>query len=523
MKRILLLLAFMVALLSAFSQRVQVGELYYNLDPSTKTAEVTFYKLYDIDNIHYVSGSLSIPANVNYNGVTYSVNEIGEYTFYNCSNLTSVTIPNTVTSIGYRAFYGCHSLSSIEIPNSVTKIGDQAFLDCSVLTSINVESNNPSFSSNEGILYTKNKNTLICCPGGKKGSVKIPNSVSEIEYNAFSYCSGVTSVVIPNTVTEIRSWVFYDCSSLTGIEIPNSVTKIGGYAFSDCRGLTSVVIPQSVTSIGSGAFYDCSSLKNVEIPNSVTSIGDLAFNGCSSLNGIEIPNSITSIGYKTFADCNDLKTIYIGENVEWISGEAFEGSTQLEKIVVAAPVPPSANTDIFPDEVYSNAILYVPKNAMDSYKKTSPWSEFFNIKPLDEGPEPEEPTEIKIVPVLEVGEKLRLAARNVNDGSSVEILSWSSSDSSVASVNEEGTVAAISRGNVLITVASENGQTADIELEVISASPNNSIDYMISITDDDPAVYTTSGVKVLDRASQEDLKTLAPGIYVVGGKKVMVK
>ena len=192
------------------------------------------------------------------------VTSIGDYAFYNCKSLTSVEIPASVTSIGYDAFYGCASLTSIEIPAGLTRIESYVFYGCTSLTSINVDSGNSKYSSEDGVLFNKNKTTLIKYPAGKSES----------------------SYVIPSGVTSIESCVFYDCRNLTSIEIPAGVTSIGSSAFSGCKSLTSITIPAGVTSIGNHAFYGCKSLTSITISASVTSIGSYAFNGCTSLTSV---------------------------------------------------------------------------------------------------------------------------------------------------------------------------------------------------------------------------------------------
>ena len=158
---------------------------------------------------------------------TYSVTSIVEHAFFDCSSLTSVTIPNSVTSIGEDAFLGCISLTSVTIPNSVTYIG-----------------------------------------GG-----------------AFGHCHSLTSVTIPNSVTYIGGGAFMECHSLTSVTIPNSVTSIGEMAFGWCSSLTSVTIGNSVTSIGEMAFFDCSSLTSVTClaTNPPVLVGDGLYHMCSLL------------------------------------------------------------------------------------------------------------------------------------------------------------------------------------------------------------------------------------------------
>jgi len=271
-----------------------------------------------------------------------SVTSIGEEAFYNCSGLTSVTIPNSVTSIGNEAFSGCSGLTSITIPNSVTSIGRYAFRGCYRLT-----------------------------------SVTIPNSVTNIEYRAFSGCSGLTSVIIPNSVTSIGSGAFSSCSGLTSVTIPNSVTSIGSSAFSGCYGLTSVTIPNSVTSIGSGTFYGCSKLTSVTIPNSMTSIGDWAFRDCTGLTSVEIPNSVTSIGIGTFYDCYRLTSVTIPNSVTSIGESAFSNCTGLISITCEATTPPTlSNTDAISSNIQH---IYVPVASVSTYKSATNWSAFASI------------------------------------------------------------------------------------------------------------------------------------------------
>ena len=289
-----------------FAEKVQIGDLYYNLDATNQTAEVAKYSC--------ASGDIIIPSSVTYDEVAYTVTSIGYWAFSECTSLTSVMIPNSVTSIGDYAFRECSGLTSVTIPNSVTSIGQNAFYGCSSLTSITIPNSVTSIG----------QNAFSSCSG--LTSVTIGNSVTIIGGGAFGYCSGLTSVditdiaawcnitfssfysnplyyakhlyvnnvevtnlTIPNSVTSIGDYAFYNCSSLTSVTIPNSVTSIAGYAFSGCSGLTSVTIPITVTSIGEDAFRGCSGLTSITIPNSVTSIGNGAFSYCSGLTSVEAP------------------------------------------------------------------------------------------------------------------------------------------------------------------------------------------------------------------------------------------
>ena len=169
-----------------------------------------------------------------------SVTLIGNGAFLGCTSLTSVTIPDSVTSIGERAFSECTSLTSVTIPDSVTSIGDGAFASCTSLTGIWVAEGNNDYSSDaSGVLFNKDKITLVQCPGTFR-EYTIPDSVTSIGEQAFMGCSSLTSVTIPDSVTSIHWGAFYDCTSLTSVTIPDSVTSIGAWAFRDCTSLTDV-------------------------------------------------------------------------------------------------------------------------------------------------------------------------------------------------------------------------------------------------------------------------------------------
>ena len=280
-----------------------------------------------------------------------SVTSIGEYAFYACHPLTSITIPNSVMSIGDYAFQYCQSLTSITIPNSVTSIGRGAFDSCHPLTSIT-----------------------------------IPNSVTSIGSGAFNNCSGLTSITIPNSITSIGHSAFSGCSSLTSMVvesgnstydsrencnaiietasntliagcqntiIPNNVISIGVEAFCGCS-FTSVTIPNSVTSIGDGAFNWCGSLTSVTIPNSVTSIGEQAFCGCS-FTSVTIPNSVTSIGIHAFAEC-----------------------TSLDSVTCLAMTPPAMEENVFSG--CDNPTLFVPCQALLDYQVHEQWGQLTTIE-----------------------------------------------------------------------------------------------------------------------------------------------
>ena len=164
------------------------------------------------------SGNINIPSTIVYRGKSYTVTRIGNGAFNKCTDLTSITLPNTITSIGNNAFRGCTRLSSITLPNTITSIENNTFKGCTRLTSIT-----------------------------------LPNTITSIGKSAFSECTRLTSVTLSNNLTSIGKYAFYQCTNLSSITLPNNLRSIGDYAFWGCEKLTPVVIPNSVN-VGFSAF-----------------------------------------------------------------------------------------------------------------------------------------------------------------------------------------------------------------------------------------------------------------------------
>ena len=374
------LLTLLFALLSASGLfawdygHVQIGDLYYNLDATTRIAAVTseIYYGFGGDNYASLSGAVVIPSSVTYYNEQYSVIGIDDYAFNGCTGLTSITIPESVTSIGDYAFYGCTGLTSINIPDKVTRIGYHAFEDCTGLTSIVWNARNYSDGyafdqiAPQIVSFTLGSNvenipSNLCSGMSKLTSITIPESVTSIRYNAFEGCTGLTSIVwnvrnysdnytyafneiapqiisftFGNHVETIPDYLCRDMSKLTSITIPENVTSIRSSAFDGCTGLTSIVwnvrnysddytyafneiAPQivsftlgsNVENIPSNLCSGMSKLTSITIPESVTSLEDWVFYGCSGLTSITIPESVTSIGNGAFSACSGLTSITV--------------------------------------------------------------------------------------------------------------------------------------------------------------------------------------------------------------------
>ncbi len=296
-----------------------------------------------------------------------SITSISDYAFAGCYNLENITIPNSVTSIGSGAFVDCYSLKNVTIPNSVTKIYAGAFSGCKSLTNVEVSVDNSAFSSDEGVLFNKDKTSLICYPAAKTNTnYIIPDSVTSILSYSFRGCVSLKSVTIPNSITSIEDYTFSYCKSLESLIIPNSVTGINEGAFSSCESLQNITIPDNVTSIGLGAFSYCTSLKSVEISNNVRIINSWAFDECSSLTSISIPDSVTNIYSWAFSECSSLKSVEIGNNVAGISNWAFFQCSSLVNVTIPKSVI-GIGTGAFADcESLTNVEVSVDNSAFSS-------------------------------------------------------------------------------------------------------------------------------------------------------------
>jgi len=258
--------------------------------------------------------------------------KINSDAFYECSSLTSITIPDSVTSIGYSAFENCESLTSFTLPDKLEIIGGNAFSNC----------------------Y-------------KLASITIPEGVTDIGGGAFSYCSSLTSITIPKGVTDIGGGAFSGCVNIrkvnisdisawckikfgsetanplyyayklylndvlvTDVTFPNNITSVGNYAFYNCISLTSVTVPKGIEGIGISAFCNCNKLTSISIPDSIKSIEYSAFSNCSKLTDIVIPDGVTSIGTYAFSDCSSLINITIPESAESVGAHAFDGCNNIK-------------------------------------------------------------------------------------------------------------------------------------------------------------------------------------------------
>lgn len=313
---------------------------------------------------------------------------IGDSAFYDCANLVTVNIPDSIKEINKYAFQGCTSLSSVnfaegthlkmldssifagctsliefKLPKSDTAkdlfgsssavkkftLAKDALLSDGVLVGLTsceefvVEEGNTSFVAENGVLYNKNKSTLIRYPQSKADtSFAVPEGVTQIgdssTQSAFFGASNLTSVSIPASVRTIGAAAFYNCNALTNIDFlaakdgNNFDLSIGEDAFG-YSGLTSIVIPARVAAVGGlsrGTFRNNTSLTSVtfEKGSRITSIPTEAFNFCTALKSIHLPATVTEIERNAFIYCKSLAAVTIEEGGEIlkIGNTAFKGT-----------------------------------------------------------------------------------------------------------------------------------------------------------------------------------------------------
>ena len=266
-----------------------------------------------------------------------SLININGYAFENCHRLSSIKIPNKVTRIDDCAFSNCPALKSVSIGSSCSFISSTAFVGTSSIDRITVSEDNKNFTAVDGVLYNKDKITLVLYPKNREGEFAVPDTVTSIANYAFDNSPNITKVTIGENVKSIGTGAFRNCKSLETVVFEDSDTvqkAIGAYAFNNCPALTEVNFGNAVKSIGDEAFTACKSLESLEFPDSLESIGEGAFsrlsNGTSGsyiesiLKRVKFGSGLETIGDYAFYGHGMLNTIeFTGDNLKSIGSKAF--------------------------------------------------------------------------------------------------------------------------------------------------------------------------------------------------------
>ena len=311
------------------------------------------------------AGAFSWFTNLSDIEIADSVRTICSDSFNSCISLSSLEIPESVTTILSNAFCYCNGLTNVNIPANVTYIGSGVFRECDNLSEIKVDSNNKSYKSEDGVLYDKNMTELIAYPAGKKAEkFTVPANIAEIADGMFCDCKSIKSIDVDNKNKYYSSqdgvlfnkdktilMAYPAGNPLSAYKMPDSVTEIGYCAFFDCDNLIDITFSAKLTSIESSAFAECDGFSAVNIPGNVVSIGRYAFNRCSKLTSIDVDSQNKYYSSKDevlfnkdmsklilYPQSKNDKTYIIPDSVKEIDLSAFRGSTYLEKVVISKNV-----------------------------------------------------------------------------------------------------------------------------------------------------------------------------------------
>jgi len=414
--------------------------IYYNYNSDGTSVSVTYQGTDYSSYSNEYTGDVVIPETVTYGGKTYSVTSIGPCAFEDCSSLTSIIIPNSVTSIPMLAFAGCKELSSVTIPNSMSYICEGAFGGCTGLKSIELPN---SIRSIYRVAFSDTGMSSIIIPSsvsylelgafsGESDSLKSITFMGPVEFLSLglwhshfddepgvgddpewgdftsdsntSTCTFLTEINIPDTFPGVKAGMFDETAwynnqpdgvvylgkiaykykgtmpENTTLTLKEGTIGIAGGAFEGCTGLTNIVIPNSVIDIGPGAFDGTTWYNNQ--PDGLVYVGNVAYKYKGTMpedTSLTLREGTVGIGDEAFYDCKGLIDINLPNSIVNMGRGAFGGCENLTSIIVQAEIPPSYSLT----QINTNATLYVPAKSIETYRTTSPWSNFTNIQAIE--------------------------------------------------------------------------------------------------------------------------------------------
>ncbi len=399
---------------------------------------------------------------------------IGRYAFSGCTALSAATLPDSLTSLGTCAFLNCRNLASAHIGAGLTVLGNRAFTGCTSLTAFTV-SEGSSFSADGGVLFTNGGLTLACCPGGFTGTYVIPDGTADIAANAFEQCAQLTSVTFPASPVNIGASAFTGCTALTNLALGGSIA-IPESLCSGCTALTSVTLGEGLTSIGAYAFMHCRKLSEIRIGAQVTHIGSMAFTDTApGFTIIGYPNTaaqsfaISENHLFTLAEGADVDSLTLPESIIVVMGSQHVP----EVVILPAEAAPTAtlrwHTADESIAVMTDGILRALKRGETTLTVAAHNGVTASTRLIVTGV-PAESVELpEITEELARGNTLALTAA-VSPAWAEDIpLVWTSSDESVATVDESGMVTALQAGDVTIRATANSGRWGETAIHVFHA------------------------------------------------------
>jgi len=431
-----------------------------------------------------------------------NVTTLGDGAFQNDELLASVVLSNQLPVLNKDLFSNCVVLDNLSIPASVTEIKDNVFTKCTSMKNLRVENGTevmtvgrgrngstsmfrdcPIEKLHLGRWLTYDVNSYTCAPfEGRSNLIELTlgETVGTIGKYLFMNCTALPEVVIPRGVESIGEQSFYNCKSLSrltfgegltslgerafaknvsldNVKMPSTLTAISDGCFSGCTSLVNLELNSGLEIIGPRAFENCSKLASVDIPAKVYGLGVEAFQGCTSLSVVTIPEgSISSVGARAFKGCSNVGWISLGSNVTSLGVNCFDGCTKVGHIKSYNTIPPVGSPG-FPQNVIDNGTVFVPADAVQDYKDSDTWWEFFQIRPMTDGEFITAITLSQNEATIRDTETLRLSATASPDNATDATVLFRSSDTSIATVDNAGLVSGKKPGDVVITAYAADG------------------------------------------------------------------
>lgn len=426
--------------------------------------------------------------------------------------LTEIVLPQNLLTIGNKAFEGCALLKSLTLPSSVTSIGTRAFAGCNSMS----------------------------------GKIEIPSNCNFMGEEVFANCFALEEISFKNTViNEIKKATFENCRSLDVVSLPEGLKYVGDRAFAE-SGITDISIPSTLQEIGNSAFEGCFYLSSIALPNSVREIGARAF-AKSGLVGINLPSGISTLEDETFDSCDDLLCVNLPASLKTLGSRSI-ASPAVSSISSMAQVPPTSSYEPFDGINNYTCTLSIPAFSFNDYISAQYWGSFVgihdNIDVTITGDE-----DVTFVDETDYQSLMRSAsvknvkgklAKKYAKASTINPINFAKLfNGAQMCVPENKSVRFFFNGNINGYKVIFNGQdvTSKIDkntnswvspamsgsatLQIINSSGVESIFNSGEFLSSD--VYDLYGRIVLRNASEEQLNTLAPGIYILNGKKFVVK
>lgn len=507
-----------------------------------------------------------------------SVKTIGDKAFYNCSGLKSVVTKSLESwvNIEFENFYsnptyyaktllvGDESIRRLTIPDGTTRLNKYAFINCEPLVTANIPASLASAGESvfggctglQRIIFPDEATFIGINYDDEKSFLNYSNKAKYYIGSSLYDTSIIENIVIPESLNYIPDYAFYRWPRLNQVTIHDKVERIGKYAFYECKALASLTLPESLTTIGNLAFYNCYGIPTLNIPNAVTKIGASAFNRCSGLTSLTLGSSVSAIGNYAFCYCEKIPAVKIPESVDSIGKDAFEYCHKLKSVTVddvnkwarisfgnnmANPLYYAKNLYVGESTVPVKNIEITGEEAINAYS-------FYNAACLER---------VRVKDGAPVGDQAFYGCSNLNsiciDTNELGASAFANctkienvyvpvetppSALDNAFSNYEGVNLYVPEGCVS---KYENAETcwwrfldvyesdfADVDSQFkpdygFGESGVEDIDFGDTQCSQSNDIYNMQGVCIKRNASADDVKALAPGLYIVAGKKLLVK